>query len=441
MEFTAQIKSHKMDALREALEKVNRKAESFGAEPLTLEISDLITVTSVEGKVTLYHEVSIHGKLPKISGGWTLVARIDHTGPRNIIVAGGETENSLDPKWRDAEPVCDHCEYMRQRNDTFLLVNEEKEWKQVGRNCLSDFAGNTNPIYILYMFVEFEDRLRDLENEDSDGGKESPFIETVAYLSHVSTIINVHGWYSRSAHRKNDFIGVPTADRALNNMFPPNHLSKDELLIGNAENVEEAKAAFAWVRELENSEALDDYLYNLVALTEEDYFNYHRYLGIVASIIMAYRRAKGLDEKGEKKEIKSTHQGELKERLKDLKLTLVRRTDIEIDAYVGGGYEMLKIHNFEDEAGNVYVWKTTSQSLAEGAEYLMDGTVKAHNEFNGTPQTILTRCKVKCTVCGKNPRDHGEKFQRKALDEYNVNLYAILDDCWYCYLAEREKVL
>lgn len=438
MEFTAQIKSHKMEALHEALEKVNRKAEKFGAEPLTLEISDQITETSKSGEVTLYHEVSIQGKLPKISG-WSLVARIDHTGPRNVIVSSGETENLLDPKWREADPDCDHCEHSRIRHDTFLLVNEEKEWKQVGRNCLSDFAGNTNPIYILYLFVEFEDRLRDLEDDHESGAVSSPFIDTITYLSHVSTLINAHGWYSKSAHRKNDFRGVATADRALNNMFPPTRVNEDDLLVVNAENVEEAATAFAWVRELENStEILGDYLYNLVALTEEDYFNYHRYIGIVASLIMAYRRAHNLDERGEKKEITSTHQGELKERLKSLNLTLVRRTDIEIDAYVGGGWEMLKIHNFEDEAGNVYVWKTTSQTLTEGATYLLDGTVKAHNEFNGTPQTLLTRCRIKCPVCGKNPRDYGTKFQTKALEEHKVNLYAIIDDCWHCYLAKEE---
>ncbi len=435
MEFTAQIKSHKMDALHEALAKVNLKAEKFGAEHLTLEISELITEKSMSGEVTLYHEVSIHGKLPKISG-WSLVARIDHTGPRNVIVSMGEI--ALDSKWREAEPVCDHCEHMRKRNDTFLLVNEENDWKQVGRNCLSDFAGNTNPVYILGMFIDFERSLRDLEAGEDSGVVSSPFIDTITYLSHVSTIISEHGWYSKTAFRNNDFRGLPTADRALNNMFPPSTWKDEDVSVVNKENLIEAQKAFAWVRELADGE-INDYEYNLVALTEEDYFNYRRYSGIVASIIQAYRRAQGLDERGEKKEIVSTHQGEIKERLKGLTLTVIRRTDIEIDAYAGGGYEMLKIHNMEDEAGNVYVWKTTSQKMEEGAEYLIDGTVKAHDEFNGVPQTTLTRCRIKCPVCGKNPRDYGSKFQEKAREEYKVNLYAIFADCWHCYLAKEEK--
>jgi len=438
MEFQAKILSHKIDALHEALEKVNRKAEKFGAEPLSLEISDLITKPRKDGTVKLYHEVSIQGTLPKISD-WSLVARIDHTGPRNVIVSSGETEHLLDPKWREADPDCDHCEHSRTRHDTFLLVSEDGDWKQVGRNCLSDFAGNTNPIYILMAFIDFEDRLRDLE---ADNGRvtPSPFIDTITYLSHVSTLINEHGWYSKSAHRKNNFIGSPTATRALDNMFPPPSWTKEDISAVTEENAQEAQAAFAWTRELADSpNGLNDYLYNLVALTEEDYFNMRRYTGIIASIIMAYRRAHGLDERGEKKEIVSTHQGEIKERLKGLTVTITRRTDLEIDAYVGRGYEMLKIHNMEDEAGNVYVWKTVSQKLVEGATYLIDGTVKAHNEFNGVPQTVLARCKIICPVCGKNPRNHGSKFHEKARDEYGVNLYAIYEDCWYCYLTERAK--
>ena len=438
MEFTAKILSHKMDALHEALAKVNRKAEKFGAEPLTLEMSDQITKTSKSGEVTLYHEVSIHGTLPKISG-WSLVARIDHTGPRNVIVSSGETENLLDPKWREADPDCDHCEHSRIRHDTFLLVSEDgDDWKQVGRNCLSDFAGNTNPIYILMAFIDFEDRLRDLEADDNGRVTPSPFIDTITYLSHVSTLISEHGWYSKSAHRKNDFIGSPTATRALDNMFPPPQWTKEDVSAVEEENTQEAQAAFAWARGLADSpNGLNDYLYNLVALTEEDYFNMRRYTGIVASIIMAYRRAHGFDERGEKKEIVSTHQGEIKERLKSLTVTITRRTDLEIDAYVGGGYEMLKIHNMEDEAGNVYVWKTISQKLVEGATYLIDGTVKAHNEFNGVPQTVLARCKIICPVCGKNPRNYGEKFQTKAREEYGVNLYAVIAECWHCYLTEK----
>lgn len=53
------------------------------------------------------------------------------------------------------------------------------------------------------------------------------------------------------------------------------------------------------------------------------------------------------------------------------------------------------IYTFEDEGGNVMIWKTQSwQDIETGQTYMLKGTVKAHDEYKGTKQTVLTRCKV-----------------------------------------------
>ena len=53
------------------------------------------------------------------------------------------------------------------------------------------------------------------------------------------------------------------------------------------------------------------------------------------------------------------------------------------------------VHTFEDSAGNCLVWKTTSsQDFQDGEKYRVKGTIKAHDEYNGVKQTVLTRCKV-----------------------------------------------
>lgn len=53
------------------------------------------------------------------------------------------------------------------------------------------------------------------------------------------------------------------------------------------------------------------------------------------------------------------------------------------------------INIFTDEAGNVYVWKSTAYFEAGIDDVvLLKGTVKDHSEHNGIKQTILTRCKV-----------------------------------------------
>jgi len=389
-EFTAKIPSRNMTSLNKAFAKVEKKAKALGVGVPTMEVSDLIRRKRQDGAYREYHEVTIRGELPKIDG-WTLMARIDHTQARNIIVQTGLTDRLVEEKWRDAGPDCDHCEHQRKRNDTFILCNEEGEWKQVGRNCLADFAGSTNPARWLVLFMGLRDSVGALEEDDYSGySKADPFIDTIAYLENVSVLVTEHGWYSRSAWRENGHTGICTADRALHNMFP--HRPEDALPI-NEENGLEAKAAIAWVRELQSKKRLNDYEYNLLAVTDDDCFNAMRYTGIVASIIMAYRRDKGIDERGTKKEIVSVHQGELKERM-DLTLTITKRIDMEVNSYSGYGFDMLRIHIMEDEAGNVYTWKTTSEHLEEEWTYQMRGTVKEHTEYRGTPQTVLTRCKV-----------------------------------------------
>ena len=68
------------------------------------------------------------------------------------------------------------------------------------------------------------------------------------------------------------------------------------------------------------------------------------------------------------------------------------------DFKIGWREERMHIHTFKDDAGNVLVWKTTSNSLydcEEGQRYTLTGTVKEHSEYRDEKQTLLTRCKVK----------------------------------------------
>jgi hypothetical protein len=95
----------------------------------------------------------------------------------------------------------------------------------------------------------------------------------------------------------------------------------------------------------------------------------------------------------------------------DLELVVVRRLDIAVEPY-GRPYseypDIMKIHIMEDDDGNVYVWRTLAEKMAEGRTYKVRGTVKEHGEYNGTKQTVLTRCKVTCAACDTNDYYHGK---------------------------------
>jgi hypothetical protein len=71
-----------------------------------------------------------------------------------------------------------------------------------------------------------------------------------------------------------------------------------------------------------------------------------------------------------------------------------------------GDYGVTYFHLFRDVSGNNFIWKSSVYECREdiGKVHNIKGTVKAHQEYKGTKQTVLSRCKV-LHVEGKEP--HG----------------------------------
>jgi hypothetical protein len=84
----------------------------------------------------------------------------------------------------------------------------------------------------------------------------------------------------------------------------------------------------------------------------------------------------------------SQHVAQVGQRV-DLKVIVTKVITLESEQY-GTSF----INLMRDEAGNVIVWKTSSWAGNEGQAYSIRGTVKANDEYKGTKQTVLTRCKV-----------------------------------------------
>lgn len=108
-------------------------------------------------------------------------------------------------------------------------------------------------------------------------------------------------------------------------------------------------------------------------------------------------------EKEEERKAKSQYVGSVGERL-TLKAIYVKSAWYEKPAYMGYGTETAYIHTFK-AGDNSIVWKTTSalgwwndknewETLEEGQEVTIKGTVKEHSTYKDEKQTVLTRCKV-----------------------------------------------
>lgn len=58
-------------------------------------------------------------------------------------------------------------------------------------------------------------------------------------------------------------------------------------------------------------------------------------------------------------------------------------------------YGTTYVYNFTDDDGNLFVWKTGNIIEAKAGDKIsIRGTIKEHNEYRGTKQNIITRCKV-----------------------------------------------
>ena len=82
----------------------------------------------------------------------------------------------------------------------------------------------------------------------------------------------------------------------------------------------------------------------------------------------------------------SNYVGEVGDRLE---LEIIVTRNIPVCGFRGGTSYM---HIMEDDCGNIFIWTTASKNWETGSEHHIKGTVKAHKEYNGTCQTILTRC-------------------------------------------------
>jgi hypothetical protein len=84
----------------------------------------------------------------------------------------------------------------------------------------------------------------------------------------------------------------------------------------------------------------------------------------------------------------SEHQGSIGERI-DRELTVIKAITSD------GFYGTSTMHIFEDADKNQYIWSTSAKCLEEGSTYQVRGTVKSHDIYRNTKQTILTRCSIK----------------------------------------------
>lgn len=285
---------------------------------------------------------------------------------------------SLIEQYKDTSFQCEHCRKKIFRNSVVILENESHERKVVGTSCVKEFTSGLDGNLIAEV-NEYTNRLRQSQvTEDTlqfcdDARSHCRSCGTVVYdvLSVISTakrIIDRYGFEPSGG------------DNATWKLV------QDEYSICVED---EAIQAIQWIESLDSSEINNsNYLFNLKQIIDAEYC-ISRHLGLVASIIPAYR--KSLSEK--LTELTSEHVGIVGNKLT---VTVKYIKTFWYDTIYGSGCT----HLFSDDRGNVFKWSTgknlvisDDSRIPEGSVIELTGKIKSHDEYRNQKQTVLTRCK------------------------------------------------
>ncbi len=374
--------------------------------------------------------VIVAGDRPKLNG-WRFVGTLqslrDDEG--NVInITRNVPGETIPAQYRDAQQFCDQCETRRRRIDTYIVMHDDGRTAQVGSDCLKDFTGHASPETIARFceyLIELDGMMRDGE---SGGSGAADTLSTRYIVTLAAARVRVKGWMSRSKAREINETAGEYADRVAADYADGTHtttgrlrtvsatadavstylekkigaesMTEDGVAITEADEAE-AEVALTWIREMDRrvlSLGDNDYLWNLYAACANSQMTW-RMLGIVCSLIAAYRRAIGREQERKARNEKwagSQFIGTLKLReVFRLKLTAEPRG---YATQFGTSY----LHRLEDESGNqITLWGDGVQvptadprvKRAWNVDEWLDikATVVKHEERDGIKSTTINR--------------------------------------------------
>lgn len=400
-----------MTRLQEEIEKMNKRAAKLRCPPIKLTVIETYTVKKKNLALNfeyeeVYHRCTVEGEAPKLNG-WTLVAVLEPQPNAEMLVR--EVPGQTCPKrFRQTNLRCDHCEKVRRRNAVYVLKRDDDLHKQVGKQCLADFLGHTDPESLVAgaeYLMDFAKLAKDAEDEGWGGlGKRAERVVAInEFVAVASICLRRLGWVPRSQkdteYDYGDDSKMPTADIAWQVCTQPNEKYTKELiekknLVAEGRDIELAHQAVEWASKIDPMTAESTYMHDLGVCCRQASVTWKTH-GFVASVVNAYNRhlMKQIAKETPKKA--SQHVGKEGERQ-----TFAGLKCVGIHPYMSGPYQKT-LFRFTDEHGNVLVWKASGQPdwVELNKEYNVLATVKKHDAYNSVPQTIIERVKP-CQLTG-----------------------------------------
>ena len=382
MEITTyKTAAENMDSINKAVAKANARlekrgyAERVGIVEISRSFRPVDAGNPLGAKIEIV-EFEIAGP-PMVDGGWTFVAVIDHLGEGANVVRTLRPDLLGDEAWHDRKGICEHCGHKRQRSQT-VLVHNDGETKQIGSTCLEAYTACSAAFAIVKELNRLYKLANGIEDQIGGNGGRGQWVYGVLEVVAAALVVSKEG-----AEYNKESIKFQTSS-CLERARKPN--SSDPMYPWPT-NDQFAKAAeiLTWAdAQAPNS----DYMRNVQAIIKADVVNF-KHFGFITSLVPGYLKHLGVVASRANAPVKANEYfGKVGDRV-ELELTLVRTPGFNT------AYGYMTVYTFEASNGATFVWKSTADAGMEiGEKAVVRGTIKAHDEFRGTKQTVLTRCVV-----------------------------------------------
>jgi len=348
-------------------------------------------VRSREIRKIPYVQITVHGTAPKLEG-WTFLGTLDHYSVPGSIIVNTVPGHTIPQSYYNSEPVCDHCQKIRRRKETFIVQNEKDGMKQIGRQCLKDFLGHVDPSMVARFFTAVRKFVEDFRDEEqwSRGGYTVPEYKLNDVLLASACVIRMNGWVSKSNMEDDYDSKEPTASIVGDLLNPDDrfrHPVRKEFLnqfVFNDDDQKTVDNALVW---LSNQDCSNEYMHNIKTIADSGWVT-DKMLGYACSIIASYFRQVDREKNAKYDFSKSEYVGEKNQRL-DMNVTVISSRIID------SSYSQTELFRMLDNSGNLIIWFCSgSTELEIDGVYKIKATIKDHEEYNGVKQTKVLRVKI-----------------------------------------------
>ena len=395
MNNTYPIPKQNITSLQADIAKLAKKAAKLGCAAPVLTIGNTVSVKIGEnayGDVVYAEkvEVSVTGNAPKLNG-WSFVGVVENVEGSTVLrsVPG----NEIPAAYRDANPCnCDHCGINRRRNSTFIVQHESGVFKQVGRQCISDFLGHASPEQI----VAYAQSLAEVDvadYEEQEEGYASVFkcsFKTESVVAAAICAVRMFGYCKADSE-------MSTKDTVAQHLFAT---KEDSRLSVTESDAQQAVQAIVWMQQQTGSE----FNLNLAAYAKAEHVD-SKSFGYLAAGAMMFLRAMDMIKQRESKcaGINDAPIGEVEQKIK-LNCTVISARSFTRNAYGyydSGVSQVLMLKTENDQLIKVF---TGNMDIKEGDTVTVSGKIKEHavetyekSAFNGymitsmAPRTRLAK--------------------------------------------------